>query len=102
MNADYGKWEVPFNRTIVELKHVDIQMSAKVEHSFNRTIVELKPGSLSDNQSDSRTFNRTIVELKLRPTARSSLSQTYPFNRTIVELKLLVFPLQCSNCVGYF
>ncbi|BBD45983.1 Hypothetical protein PEIBARAKI_5976 [Petrimonas sp. IBARAKI] len=53
-----------FNRTIVELKFLDMgKIGIKVQ-TFNRTIVELKFMSKMNFAIALRTFNRTIVELK--------------------------------------
>ena len=55
---------VPFNRTIVELKHNTFRYCVAQMFAFNRTIVELKPFLSVMPFSAQKSFNRTIVELK--------------------------------------
>ena len=64
MNADYGKWGAPFNRTIIELKLETVHKRLKESKAFNRTIIELKQDPKLITVSSSITFNRTIIELK--------------------------------------
>ena len=56
---------LPFNRTIVELKPDRSVRTAGRSTSFNRTIVELKPCQVFQSVVGGFSFNRTIVELKL-------------------------------------
>ena len=53
-----------FNRTILELKSIDIEMNRDTNHPFNRTILELKYYYNWLFEGDNETFNRTILELK--------------------------------------
>ena len=56
----------PFNRTIVELKHLGLGDLLHGDDPFNRTIVELKLFVVRADEVASNSFNRTIVELKHR------------------------------------
>ena len=76
----------PFNRTIVELKHVVKNNSRTCQLSFNRTIVELKQNYHYFSMFHFSPFNRTIVELKHPKTVEFRQGKG-TFNRTIVELK---------------
>ena len=53
-----------FNRTVVELKHVDAAKKALNPDPFNRTVVELKPAGATLSLQQLQPFNRTVVELK--------------------------------------
>ena len=52
----------PFNRTLVELKHMSCNSANILSLTFNRSLVELKPLGRS---LKTVLFNRTLVELKL-------------------------------------
>ena len=43
MTGNLSKRNLPFNRTIVELKPVAVMPNEERVYAFNRTIVELKP-----------------------------------------------------------
>ena len=53
-----------FNRTILELKHINDPGNVLGYYAFNRTILELKQGFCGVVRSLNFPFNRTILELK--------------------------------------
>ncbi len=55
----------PFNRTILELKLMNLTWLNSLRRSFNRTILELKQKVENQVRVAEHAFNRTILELKL-------------------------------------
>ena len=53
-----------FNRTFMELKHVEILAALMISFGFNRTFMELKQTQVRQNHQKMHRFNRTFMELK--------------------------------------
>ncbi len=65
----------PFNRTSMELKHVECSLQNAIYIAFNRTSMELKPASDLRTAGGYIAFNRTSMELK---PLRACVSQKLP------------------------